>query len=59
MKKIVITAFAIITTCVMLTGCNKQILDTTFSYDKAIVYLPNGEVIKGKVESWTNYEDCD
>lgn len=40
-------------------GCNKQILDTTYSYEKAIIYLPNGEIIEGKVDSWTDYEDGD
>ena len=40
-------------------GCNKQILDTTYSYEKAIIYLPNGETIEGKVDSWTDYEDGD
>ena len=40
-------------------GCNKQIFDTTYSYEKAIIYLPNGEIIEGKVDSWTDYEDGD
>ena len=43
----------------LLTGCNKQVFDTTYSYDRAILYLPNGEVIEGKVQSWTDYEDGD
>lgn len=28
-----------------LTGCNRQIIDTTFSYDNAILALPDGSVI--------------
>lgn len=44
----------------LATGCgNKQIFDTTYSYDRAILYLPNGEVIDGKISSWTDYEDGD
>lgn len=39
-----------------LTGCNKQIIDVTYSFEKAIIYLPNGEVIEGKVTSWNDYE---
>lgn len=42
------------------TGCgNKDMWDTVYTYDKAIITLPNGEVIEGKVESWTDYEDGD
>ena len=43
----------------LLTGCNKQIVDITYSYEKAIISLPNGEVIEGKVQSWKDYDDGD
>lgn len=57
MKKIifVVLVFALIA----FTGCNKQIIDTTYSFDKAIIELPNGEVVEGKVESWKDYDDGD
>ena len=57
MKKIIfiIIAFAL----VIFTGCNKQIIDTTYSFDKAIIELPNGEIVEGKVESWKDYDDGD
>lgn len=42
-----------------LTGCNQQLVDFTYSYERAIIYLPNGEVLEGKVQSWTDYEDGD
>ena len=42
-----------------LTGCNKQVTDLTYSYERAIISLPNGEVVDGKVQSWTDYEDGD
>jgi hypothetical protein len=41
------------------TGCNKQIVDITYSYEYAILSLPNGEVVEGKVNSWTDYDDGD
>ena len=44
---------------VVLSGCNKQIIDTTYSYDRAIISLPNGDVVEGKVSSWRDYEDGD
>ena len=50
----------LITMAGLLSGCgNKQIFDTTYSYERAILSLPNGEVIEGKVQSWTDYEDGD
>lgn len=46
--------------CVLIFGgCNKQVVDLTFSFERAIIELPNGEVIEGKVSSWKDYEDGD
>lgn len=59
MKKFIAILFAIIMS-VSLIGCgNVQIIDTTFSFDKAIISMPNGEVVEGKVDSWRDYEDGD
>lgn len=43
----------------MLTGCNKQIIDLTYKYDTAIISLPNGEIVQGPVESWKDFGDGD
>lgn len=44
----------------MLAGCgNKQFFDTTYTFDKAIISLPDGSIVSGKVQSWTDYEDGD
>ena len=51
-------AICVVVIC-SLTGCNKQIIDTTWSYERAILCLPNGEVIEGKISSWKDYEDGD
>ena len=40
-------------------GCNKQMVDLTYSYEYAIISLPNGEIVEGKVSSWTDFEDGD
>ncbi len=40
----------------ILTGCNKTIIDTTYTFNYAIIQLPNGEVVEGKVETWTDYD---
>ena len=55
MKKIALIIFLalILVSC---TGCyNKQLFDTTYHYDRAIVYLPNGEIVEGRVSSWTSW----
>lgn len=56
MKKKLLVGLIGIVTLLGLVGCNKQIIDTTYSFDKAIVNLPNGEIIEGKVDSWNDYE---
>lgn len=59
-KKIVIMVIALVAIMsLLLVSCNKQIFDTTYSYDRAILYLPNGEIVDGKVTSWTDYADGD
>lgn len=42
-----------------VSGCNKQIFDTTYTFKTAIIALPDGEVIKGRIDSWTDFEDGD
>lgn len=65
MKKATITVLSVILALVLvaslglLAGCNKQMVDLTYSYNRAILSLPNGEVIEGKVSSWTDFEDGD
>ena len=58
MKKLTVIASMLILV-LTLTGCNKQMVDLTYSYERAILSLPNGEVIEGKVSSWTDFEDGD
>jgi len=38
---------------------NRQMIDLTYSYKYAIISLPNGEIVEGKVDSWRDYEDGD
>lgn len=42
-----------------LTGCNKALMDTTYNFDEAIIAMPDGTVVRGKVESWIDYNDSD
>ena len=43
-----------------LVGCgNKTLIDTTYTFDKAIIKLQNGELIEGNVQNWRDYDDGD
>ena len=62
MKKrtiIVAVLMLIIGVIAVTAGCNRQLLDTTWKFDRAIILLPNGETVEGKVDSWKDYSDGD
>jgi len=50
---IICTVFTII-----LTGCNKQIFDTDYSYNKAIITFGNEHKVV-EIKSWKDFEDGD
>lgn len=56
MKRSIVSMIATFATIIILTGCNKTIIDTTYTFNYAIIQLPDGEVVEGKVETWTDYE---
>lgn len=58
MKKIILFIVAV-AAALLLTGCNYDVIDTTYRYNRAVIELPNGEIIYGKVQSWRDYEDGD
>lgn len=55
----VLLTLVVVLGVMVLAGCNKQMVDLTYSYEYAIIGLPNGEVVEGKVSSWTDFEDGD
>lgn len=60
MKKKLTILLAGLGCVLMLGGCgNVQIMDTTWSFERAIIELPNGDIIEGKVSSWKDFEDGD
>lgn len=59
-KRVLALVLAAILAIGGLTGCgNKDMWDTVYTFDYAIIKLPNGEVVEGKVDKWTDYEDGD
>jgi len=41
------------------THGNRRLIDTKYRFDRAVISLPNGEVVDGKVSSWLDYNDSD
>ena len=58
MKKIILVLMLIVLAA-CLAGCNYTMLDTTWTFDRAIFTLPDGTVIDGKVQTWKDFEDGD
>ena len=56
-KKFAIAAIGAALTAVLIACGNKDMFDTNYTYTKAIISLPHGEVIEGEVENWTDYYD--
>lgn len=44
---------------VFLSGCNKQVIDTTLKYDYAVICLPDGRIVEGQLQAWRDYDDGD
>lgn len=60
MKKNLVIIIALMLMITALVACgNKQLFDTTYRFDYAIISLPSGEIIEGEIDSWTDYEDGD
>ena len=60
MKKKLFAAILALGMALSLAGCgNRQMIDLTYSYKYAIISLPNGEIVEGKVDSWKDFEDGD
>jgi len=60
MKKIIVVTLSVLMMVVMLAGCgNKDLWDTNYTFDKAIISMPDGTILEGKVSKWNDYEDGD
>lgn len=59
MKKNVIVFLATIAALTLNSCGNADIIDTVYTYDWAIIQMPNGEIFEGKVQSWRGYRGGD
>lgn len=58
-KSICIILILAMALTLMACGYNKQILDLDYKFNYAIIFLPDGNRIEGKVSSWNDYEASD
>lgn len=57
-KKILLSILTFTILSSVLVGCgNKDMWDTQYTFNYANIKLQTGEVVSGKVQSWTDYED--
>ena len=38
---------------------NRQLIDASNRFDRAVLLMPNGEVVEGKLNSWLDFADSD
>lgn len=58
MKKFLVISAAILVAFSIFSGCNKQIIDLNYKFDKAYIIL--GEEVKEvSIKSWNDYEASD
>lgn len=59
-KKIIAVVALLAVCCGSLCACgNKDMWDTVYTFDEAIVRLADDTIVRGKVQSWKDYEDGD
>lgn len=49
MKKYICIILTAVLAIAVFCGCNKQMVDFNYKFDRAIISLPNGEVVEGDV----------
>ena len=66
-KKVLIGIAVVVVVILIVVGViywqthigNRQILDANYHFDRAVLKLPSGEVIEGKLNSWLDFDDSD
>lgn len=55
--KISVLVIMIIVSVFALSGCNQTIIDTNYTFDRAIVTLNDGTKMEIQIKEWTDYSD--
>lgn len=57
MKKKIVALLTILILVFSMVGCsNKDMFDTNYTFDRAIISLGNGEIIEVQIKQWKDYE---
>lgn len=54
--KISVLVIMMIVSVFALTGCNQTIIDTNYTFDRAIVVLNDGTKMEIEIKEWCNYK---
>lgn len=56
-KRLIKLALICIAALGLFSGCgNRDIVDTNYTYDKAIIRLPNDEIKEIEIKKWRDYD---
>lgn len=55
-KKVIIIATILIISAFTFSGCNEQIIDTNYTFNRAIVTLNDGTKMEIEIKSWKDYD---
>lgn len=58
MRKKILFGLCVLASIVCISGCNKQIIDTTYEFNKAIIIIGD-ETKEVEISSWKDYDDGD
>ncbi len=65
-KKLLIAVIALLVVLLLAgiiywenTHGNRRLIDNKYRFNRAVIGLPNGQVVEGKVSSWLDYNDSD
>lgn len=58
MRKKILLGLCVLASIVCISGCNKQIIDTTYEFNKAIIIIGD-ETKEVEISSWTDYSNGD
>lgn len=60
MTKRIVLVLLLVAMCLGLCACgNKDMWDTVYTYDRAIISLADDSVVTGRVQNWLDYENGD
>lgn len=54
--RICIIGIILILLSIVLTSCNQQIIDTNYTFDRAIVTMNDGTRMEIEIKQWNDYE---